>query len=75
MSDPIITALQEAMRQAMAEAANAEIEKAKHRFECEMGKVKREMIGAFIEQVYIRVKREVPGPYVIQIVLEGEGNE
>ena len=41
----IIIALQDAVRTALCEAANEEIEKQRHRFECEMGKIKREMVG------------------------------
>ena len=71
----IILAMQEAMRKALAETANAEIEKQKHRFECKMGEVKNEMIGRLVNHIQIAAKREMPnGDYIIQIVIRGDGN-
>ena len=68
----IILAMQEAMRKALAEAANAEIEKQKHRFECAMGAVKSEMIGKLVNNIQIAAKHELPNDsYTIQIVIRG----
>mgnify|MGYP006992138874 CR=1 FL=1 len=73
-TDDILIAMQEAVRKSLAEAANAEIEKQKHRFECEMGEVKSELIGKMINNIQIRAGQELPnGEYVIQIVLRGGG--
>ena len=72
-TDDILLAMQEAVRKALAEAASAEIEKQKHRFECEMGKVKSELIGQMVNHIRIQAKHELPsGEYVIQIVLRGD---
>lgn len=69
----IILAMQEAMRKALAEAANAEIAKQKHRFECAMGEVKNEMIGRLVNHIQIAAKHELPsGEYIIQIVIRGD---
>ena len=71
----IFLAMQEAVRKALAEAANAEIEKQKHKFECEMGKVKSELIGKMVNSIQIAAKHEIPtNHYTIQIVLRG-GND
>lgn len=68
----ILLAMQEAVRKALAEAANKEIEKQKHRFECEMGKVKSELIGNLVNEIKIAAMHEMPDDrYVIQIVLKG----
>jgi Zn finger protein HypA/HybF involved in hydrogenase expression len=73
-TDDILIAMQEAVRKSLAEAANAEIEKQKHRFKCEMGEVKSELIGEMINNIQIRARQELPnGEYVIQIVLRGDG--
>lgn len=69
----ILSAMQEAVRKAIATAANAEIEKQKHKFECEMGKVKNKLIGDLVNEIQIQAKRELPNNnYVIQIVIKGE---
>ena len=49
----ILKAMNEYIRKALSEAAKEEIDKLKHRFECEMGKVKREMIGKIIDNIDI----------------------
>lgn len=68
----ILIALQEAVRKALCEAANEEIEKLRHKFECEMGKVKREMIGKIVNQIQITAEHNLPsGEYVIQLRLNG----
>lgn len=68
----IIIALQDAVRTALCEAANEEIEKQRHRFECEMGKIKREMVGKIVNQIQITAEHNLPnGEYVIQIHLNG----
>lgn len=72
MADEILIALQESVRKALCEAANEEIEKLRHKFECEMGKVKREMIGKIVNQIQITAEHNIPsGEYVIQLRLNG----
>jgi len=64
----VLIALQDAVRRAIAEAANAEIEKQKHRFVCEMGKVKCEMVGKIVNQIQLVARRDFEGgEYIIQI--------
>ena len=54
----ILIAMQEAVRKALCEAANEEIEKAMHRFECKMGEIKRDMIGKIINQIDITTNHD-----------------
>lgn len=49
----ILSAMKESIRKALSEAAKEEIDKLMHRFECEMGKVKRETIAKIIENIDI----------------------
>jgi hypothetical protein len=49
----ILIAMQEAVRKALSEAANEEIEKLMHKFECRMGEIKRDMVGKIINQIDI----------------------
>jgi len=49
----IIIAMQEAIRSALSEAANEEIEKSMHKFECKMGDIKRDMIGKILNNIDI----------------------
>ena len=49
----IILAMQDVVRKALSEAANEEIEKLMHRFECKMGEVKSNMIGKIINNIDI----------------------
>lgn len=66
----ILIAMQNAVRKALATSANEEIEKQKHKFECEMGKMKNELIGKLINEIEIVAKHELTDDrYVIQIVL------
>lgn len=66
----ILIAMQDAVRKALATSANEEIEKQKHKFECEMGKMKNELIGKLINEIEIVAKHElIDDRYVIQIVL------
>lgn len=68
----ILIAIQEAVRKALCEAANAEIEKLRHKFECEMGKVKSEMVGKLVNQIEIATRHEpFTDRVVIQINLKG----
>ena len=68
----IIIALQDAVRVALCEAANEEIKKARERFECNMGQIKREMVGKIVNQIQITVSHDLPsGEYVIQLRLNG----
>ena len=68
----IIIALQEAVRVALCEAANEEIKKARERFECNMGQIKREVVGKIVNQIQITASHNLPsGEYVIQLRLNG----
>lgn len=69
----ILTAVQAAVRKALAEAASEEIEKQKHKFESEMGKVKSELIGKLVNEIRISAIRDPMGfQPVIQIVIRGD---
>lgn len=75
-NDEILIALQEAVRKALCEAANEEIKKLQTRFECEMGKVKREMVGKIVNQIQISATHSLPsGEYVIQLRLNGRAKD
>jgi len=63
-TDDILLAMQEAVRKSLAEAANAEIEKQKHRFECEMGKVKSELIGKLVNNIQIQARQHCPAEII-----------
>lgn len=63
----ILLAVQEAIRKALNEAANAEIEKMKHKFECEMGKVKSEVVGRLVNHIEIAHNNSPIGDCTIQI--------
>lgn len=64
----ILIAVQEAVRKALCEAANAEIEKLKHKFDCEMGKIKYETIGNILNGIDIVTKHNpIDCDYTIQI--------
>lgn len=66
----ILIAMQDAVRKALNASANEEIEKQKHKFECEIGKIKDNLIGKLINEIEIAAKHELPNDrYVIQIVL------
>ena len=68
----IVIALQDAVRVALCEAANEEIKKARERFECNMGQIKREMVGKIVNQIQITAQHNLPsGEYVIQLRLNG----
>ena len=68
----ILISMQEAVRKALCEAANEEIAKLRTRFECEMGKVKREMVAHIVNQIQITASHDLPsGEYVIQLRLNG----
>ena len=68
----IVIALQDAVRVALCEAANEEIKKARERFECIMGQIKREMVGKIVNQIQITAQHNLPsGEYVIQLRLNG----
>ena len=49
----ILIVLQEAVRTALYEAANEEIKKLRERFENEMQRTKREMVGKIVNQIQI----------------------
>lgn len=64
----ILSAMQESIRKALSEAAKEEIDKLMHRFECEMGKVKRETIAKIIENIDITTKNNpMCEGYTIQV--------
>lgn len=66
----ILIAVQEAVRKTLATSANEEIEKQKHKFECEMGKLKNALIGKLLNEIEICAKHNLPDDrYVIQIVI------
>ena len=68
----IIIAMQEAVRTALCEAANEEIKKLIHKFECDMGAIKRDMVCKIVNQIQISSSHDLPrGEYVIQIRLNG----
>jgi hypothetical protein len=73
--EKILAAMKEAVRTAICEAANEEIRKQQHRFECEMGKVKREVVGRLVNQIQITAcHHPINGEYVIQLRLHGGDN-
>lgn len=49
----ILSAMRESIRKALTEAAKEEIDKLMHRFECEMGKVKRDTIAKILDNIDI----------------------
>lgn len=64
----ILIAMQEAVRKALSEAANEEIDKLMHRFECKMGEIKREMIGKILNEIDIATSHEPDcDRYIIQV--------
>lgn len=54
----ILSTMRESIRKALSEAAKEEIEKLSHRFECEMGKVKRETISKILDNVDIATSHD-----------------
>ena len=71
-NEDILIVLREAVRTALYEAANEEIKKVRERFENEMQKTKREMVGKIVNQIQIAASHNLPnGEYVIQIRLNG----
>ena len=68
----ILFALQDAVRKALCEAANDEINKLRERFEREMATKKREMVCKIVNEIQIVASHNLPdGEYVIQIRLNG----
>lgn len=64
----ILVNIQEAVRTALCEEANKEIEKLRHKFECEMGKIKSEMIGRIVNQIEITTNHNpIIGECTVQI--------
>ena len=73
----ILFALQDAVRKALCEAANDEINKLRERFERDMATKKREMVCKIVNEIQITAAHNLPGgEYVIQIRLNGgkDGN-
>ena len=68
----IVVAMQEAVRVALCEAANKEIEKRRQQFEAEMTTAKRKIVCEIVNQIQIAATHNLPtGEYVIQIHLNG----
>lgn len=68
----IMFAMQDAVRQALCEAANDEIKKLRERFEREMVTKKREMVCKIVNEIQIVATHNLNrGEYVIQIRLNG----
>jgi hypothetical protein len=64
----ILIAMQEVIRKALSEAANEEIEKLMHKFECKMGEVKRDMIGKILNNIDIVTNHDPScSGYTIQV--------
>ena len=64
----ILIAMQEAVSKALSEAANEEIEKLMHKFECRIGEIKRDMIGKIINQIDISVSHDPScAGYTVQV--------
>ena len=54
----IIITMQKAIRNALNEAANEEIEKLIHKFECKMGDIKRGMIGKILNNIDVTTSHD-----------------
>lgn len=64
----IVIAMQDAIRKALCEAANEEIEKLKHKFECNMGEIKRDMIGKILNGIDIATSHDPScAGYTVQV--------
>ena len=64
----IITAIQEAVKQTLSEAANEEIARLKHLFECRMHEVKRDVIGEIINSIDVVTSYDLAcDGYTIQV--------
>ena len=71
-NEDVLIVLKEAVRTALYEAANEEIKKLRDRFENEMQKTKREMVGKIVNQIQISATNNLPGgEYIIQLRLNG----
>lgn len=71
-NENVLAVLQEAVRSAIYEAANAEIKKHKEQFELEMQNLKRGMVNEIVNTIQIQATHNLPtGEYVIQIRLNG----
>lgn len=67
----ILIKIQEAVRQALNAEADKEIEKLKHKFECDMGKVKNEIVGNLVNAIDITTRKDdFNDNVVIQIVIK-----
>ena len=68
----VVIAMQEAVREALCEAANEEMKKVRERFENKMGQAKRDIVCKIVNQIQIAATHELSsGEYVIQIHLNG----
>lgn len=64
--------LQDAVRTALNEVANEEIEKLRDQFENEMAKAKRNIVGELVNQIQISASHDtLDNRYVIQFVING----
>lgn len=67
----ILIRIQEAIRQELHAEANKEIEKLKHKFECDMGNVKNEIVGNLVNAIDIITRKDdFNDNVVIQIVIK-----
>lgn len=67
----ILIRIQEAIRQELYAEANKEIENLKHKFECDMGKVKNEIVGNLVNAIDIITRKDdFNDKIVIQIVIK-----
>lgn len=70
-NDDVLLMMKEAVRTALYEAANEEIKRLRDRFENEMTKTKREMVGKIVNQIQISANNLPSGEYVIQLRFAG----
>lgn len=70
----VLATIKENLRLELATYANEQIDKLAHKFVCEMGKHKAELISALINQVEIMATKEpLSRNVVFQIVIKGDG--
>jgi adenine C2-methylase RlmN of 23S rRNA A2503 and tRNA A37 len=71
----LLSLINETVRQELSRAANEEIEKLVHKFRCEIGKHKTEIIGGLINQIETVVMKDPTNNSVnIQINIRGADN-
>ena len=71
----VLATMKENLRSELSRYANEEIDRFAHKFVCEMGKHKAELISALINQVEIMVTKEpLSRNVVFQIIIKGDGS-